>query len=84
MERVEFADVLGAITKDQHLTRCPQVCFADTEEDQAEEGDQGTFDEILGEQDIEEEEMPKLKLTEKLMCSNKCLFLVTQRPRKSV
>ena len=27
LETVEFADVLGAIAEDQHLTRCAQVCF---------------------------------------------------------
>ena len=26
LETVEFADVLGAIAVDQHLTRCAQVC----------------------------------------------------------
>ena len=40
--------------KTQHLTRCAQVCFAGTEEDQAEQHDQGTIDEVLGEQDVEE------------------------------
>ena len=29
-ETVEFADVLGAIAEDQHLTRCARVCFAET------------------------------------------------------
>ena len=41
LETVEFADVLGAIAEDQHLTRCAQVCFTGTEEDQAERRDQG-------------------------------------------
>ena len=27
LETVEFADVLGAIAEDHHLTRCAQVCF---------------------------------------------------------
>ena len=27
LQTVEFADVLGAIAEDQHLTRCDQVCF---------------------------------------------------------
>ena len=30
LETVEFADVLGAIAEDQHLTRCARVCFAGT------------------------------------------------------
>ena len=52
-ENVEFADVLGAIAGDQHLTRCARVCFTGTEEDQVERRDQGTIDEVLGEQDME-------------------------------
>ena len=32
LETVEFADVLGAITEDLHLTRCAQVCFTGTED----------------------------------------------------
>ena len=51
---VEFADVLGAIAEDQHLTRCAQVCFTGTEEDQAEQHDHGTIDEFLGDQDKDE------------------------------
>ena len=42
LETVEFADVLCAITEDQHLPRCAQVCFTGTEEDQAEQHDHGT------------------------------------------
>ena len=38
------ADVLGAIAEDQH---------SGTEEDQAEQRDQGTIDEVLGDQDME-------------------------------
>ena len=53
LETVEFADVLSAIAEDQHLTRCAQVCFTGTEEDQAEQRDQGTIDEVLGDQDKE-------------------------------
>ena len=36
LETLEFADVLGAIAEDQHLTRYVQVCFTDIEEDDAE------------------------------------------------
>ena len=50
LETVEFADVFGAIAEDQHLTRCAQVCFTGTEEDQAEQHDHGTIDEVLGDQ----------------------------------
>ena len=39
LETVDFADVLGAIAEDFHLTRCAQVCFAGSEEDQAEQQD---------------------------------------------
>ena len=53
-ETVEFADVLGAIAEDLHLTRCDQVCFTGTEGDQAEQHDQGTTDEVLGNQDLEQ------------------------------
>ena len=35
LEKAEFADVLGAIAEDQHLTRYAQVCFTGSEEDQA-------------------------------------------------
>ena len=50
----EFADVLGAIAEDQLFTRCAQACFTGTEEDQAERHDQGTIDEVLGDQDMEQ------------------------------
>ena len=53
LETVEFADVLSAIAEDQHLTQCADVCFTGTEEDQAEQRDQGTTDEVLGDQDME-------------------------------
>ena len=55
LETVEFADVFGAIAEDHHLTRCAQVCFTGTERDQAEEHDQGTIGEVLGDQYIEQE-----------------------------
>ena len=54
LERVEFADVLGAIAEAHHLTRCAQVYSPGTEEDQAEQHDHGTIDEVLGDQDMEE------------------------------
>ena len=54
LETVEFAGVLGAIAEDQHMTRCAQVCFTGTEEDQAEQCDHGTIDEVLGYEDMEE------------------------------
>ena len=47
LETVEFADVLGAIAEDHHWTRCVQVCFTGTEEDQAERHDHGTIGEVL-------------------------------------
>ena len=53
LEAVEFADVVGPIAEDHHLTRCAQVCFTGTEEDQAERHDHGTIDEVLGDQDME-------------------------------
>ena len=53
LETVEFTDLLGAIAEDQHLTRCAQVCFTGTEEDQAEQHDHGTINEVLGDQDME-------------------------------
>ena len=54
LETAQFVDVLDAIAEDQHLTRCAQVCFTGTEEDQAEQCDQGTIDEVLGDQYMEE------------------------------
>ena len=42
----EFADVLGTIAEDLHLTRC-------TEDDQAEQHDHGTIDVVLGDPDME-------------------------------
>ena len=83
LKRIEFADVLGAINEDQHLTRCAPVCFTGTEEDQAEQSDQETIDDVLGEQDMEEgrnflEEADR----EKLIYLNRRLFPVTQSQRK--
>ena len=75
LETVEFADVLGAIAEDHHLTRRAQACFTGTEEDQGERHDHGTIDEVL---------MSWMKLTEKLIFLNKYLFVVTQSERKSV
>ena len=54
LETVEFADVLGAIAEDHHWTRCAQVCFTITQEDQAERHSHGTVDEVLRDQDMEE------------------------------
>ena len=54
LETFEFANVLGAIAEDHHLTRCAQVCFTGKEEGQAEQHDHGTIDEVLGDQDTEE------------------------------
>ena len=53
LETIEFADVLGTIAEDLHLTRCAQVCSTGTEDDQAEQHDQGTLDEVLGDPDME-------------------------------
>ena len=58
LETVEFADVFRAIAEEQHLTRCAEVCFTGTEEKQAEQRDQGTIDEVLGDQHMEEERDP--------------------------
>ena len=54
LETVEFADVLGAIAEDLHLTRCAQVCFTGAEEDHAERYDQSAIDDVLGDQDLEQ------------------------------
>ena len=53
LETIEIADVLGTITEDLHSTRCAQVCFTGTEEDQAEQQDHGTIEEVLGDPDME-------------------------------
>ena len=53
LETIGFADLFGTIAEDQHLTRCAQVCFAGTEEDQAEQHDHGTIDDVLGDPDME-------------------------------
>ena len=47
LETVEFADVLGAIAENHHWTRCAQICFTGTEEDQTERHDHGLIDEVL-------------------------------------
>ena len=72
---VEFADVLGAIAEDQHLTRCAQERFRGTEERLTK------FWEI---KTRNKEEMLWKKPIEKLTCLNRCLYLVTQNPRKNV
>ena len=56
LETVEIANILCAIAEELHLTRCAQVCFTGTEEDQAEQQDQGTIDDVLGDQDLEQGE----------------------------
>ena len=80
LETVEFADVLGAIAEDQHLTRCARVCFTGTEEDQA----PGTIDEVREIKTWNKEEMPCKKPIEKLTFLNRCRYPVTQTPRKNV
>ena len=84
LEKVEFRYVLGAITEDLHLTRCAQVCFTGTEEDQAERYDQSAIDDVLGDQDWNKEKMSWKKLTEKLICLNRYLFLVTPRSKNNI
>ena len=78
LEANEFADVVGVIAEDLHLTLCAQVCSTGTEDDQAAQHDYGTIDEVLGDPDMEHEEM--LRKTEKLTHLNRDLFLVTQSP----
>ena len=51
---VEFADELGAIAEDHRSTRCAQVCFTGSEEDQVEQHDRGAIDEVLEDQDMQE------------------------------
>ena len=53
-ETNEFADVLSTIAEDLHLTRCDQVCFTGTEDDQVDERDHGTSDEVLGDAYMEQ------------------------------
>ena len=52
-EANEFADVVGVIAEDFLLTQCAQVCFTGTEDDQAEQRDNGTIDKVLGDSDME-------------------------------
>ena len=51
LETNEFADVLGTIVEDLHLTRCVPVCFTGTEDEQH---DHGTIDEVLGNPDMDQ------------------------------
>ena len=86
LETVEFADVLDAIAEDQHLIRCAQVCFTGSEEDQAEQHDQGTTRPSSGRSRHGRRRRcsGRSQLTEKLTRLNRYLFLVTQSQRKNV
>ena len=84
LETVEFADVLGAIAEDQHLTRCSQVCFTGTDDDQAEQHDHGTIDEVLGDQDMEQGGDAPEEADREADFLNKCLYPVTQNPKQNV
>ena len=53
LESIEFANVLGTIVEDIHLTRCAQVCSTGTEDDRAEQHDHGRIDKVVGDPDIE-------------------------------
>ena len=53
-ETYEFADVLGTIAEGLHLTRCDQVCFTRTGDDQAEQHFHGTINEVLGDPYMEQ------------------------------
>ena len=55
LETIGLADVFGTIAEDLHSTRCAQVCFTGTEDDQAEQHDHGTIGEVLGDPDMERE-----------------------------
>ena len=76
LQSVEFADFLGSIAEDHHLTRCAQVCLAGTEEDQAEPHDQGTIDVKIRTQT--NFWMRAQQLTRKLSFWNRCLLWDTQ------
>ena len=78
--KVEFADVPGSITQDKHLTRCAQVCFTGTEEDQAEQRDRGTIDEVLGPQDMEGGDALE-DADRDVIYLNRCLYPITQNPK---
>ena len=84
LESVEFAGIIGAIAEDQHLTRCAQVCFIGTEEDQTEQRGQGTIDEVLGDQDKREEGDTLEEADREATCLNNYLHLVIRNPRKNV
>ena len=84
LKTVEFADVLCAIAEDQHLTRCAQVRFTGTEEDQAEQHDHGTIDEVLGDQDMEEGGDVLEEADREADLLEQMPLLVTQSPRKNV
>ena len=79
LETIEFADVLGATAENQHLTRVSQVQKS-TRLNSVIRERLTKFSEI---KTWKKEEMPWKKLTEKLICLNRCLFLVTQSPRKN-
>ena len=54
LQSVEFANIVGAIADDLPLTECTQICFVVTWEDQSEPHDQGTIDDFLGKQEMNE------------------------------
>ena len=84
LETVKFSEVLGSIAEDQHLTRCAQVCFTSTEEDQAERHDQGTIDEVLGDEDMEEGGDALEEADREADLLEQMLYPVAQSQRKNV
>ena len=65
------------------MTRCAQVCFTGTEEDQAEQHDQRTIDEVLGDHDLEQRK-DVLEEADREADLLEYLFLVNQSPKKNV
>ena len=82
LETVEFAGVLGAIAEDQHLTRCAQVCFRGTERTKPNNMTTEQLTKFWEIKTWNKEEMLRKKTIEKLTCLNRCLYAVTENPRR--
>ena len=83
LETIDFAEKLGTIAEDQHLTRCVQACLAGAEVIKLNSTIRERLTKSSETKTWKTEETPWQKLIEKLICLNKhhCLSPESQKER---
>ena len=83
LETIDFAEKLGTIAADQHLTRCVQACLAGAEVIKLNSTIRERLTKSSETKTWKTEETPWKKLIEKLICLNKHHCLVTRIPERT-